>query len=103
MAAFTPEPTASAFELANWLFVRFVVLAVLTFYVAMVASELLVSLVGLGFEHTFFARVTVYLAGLWIALQLWFEATRVLVETADSNGSSDGRASTDGGAADGSA
>ncbi|AXR83312.1 hypothetical protein [Natrarchaeobaculum sulfurireducens] len=76
MAAFTPEPTASTFDLANWLFVRLVVLAVLTFYAAIVVSELLSSVVGVGLERTVFARAAVYLIGLWFALQLWFEATR---------------------------
>ncbi|AFZ72506.1 hypothetical protein [Natronobacterium gregoryi] len=79
MAAFTPEPTASTFDLANWLFVRLVVLALVTFYVAMVVTMLLSEVVS----------VAVSLAGLWIALQLWFEATRVLVETAGANGGND--------------
>lgn len=89
MAAFTPEPTGSAFDLANWLFVRLVVLALLTFYVAVVVTMLLSSVVS----------VAVYLAGLWIALQLWFEATRVLVETRGTNDSSDDRTGSDGGSA----
>ncbi|ELY64689.1 hypothetical protein [Natrinema versiforme] len=77
MAAFSPEPTDSGFELANWLFGRLVVLVGLTEFVA----------IGIQFGIPFgsiwgiAAGIVVNLVGFWIAIQLVFESVVVLVET----------------------
>lgn len=87
MAAFSPNPTTSGFELANWLALRLVALAVGSLFAWAVLSSLLSSLVGL--DGTLVAGFIVATVALWFALQLWFEATAVLVETRLESGTGD--------------
>jgi hypothetical protein len=77
MAAFSPEPTDSGFELANWLFVRLVVVVVLTGYAGIAIS----GIVSFASIWGAVARLVVGLVGCWIAVQLLFESVAVLVET----------------------
>ncbi|ARS89588.1 hypothetical protein [Natrarchaeobaculum aegyptiacum] len=79
MAALRPNPTTSGVELANWLGLRLVVLAIGSLYAWSVLSSLLSSLVGP--DSVLVAALVVAAVALWIALQLWFEATTVLIET----------------------
>ena len=78
MGAFSPDPTASPSSLANWLFVRLVVLVGATVYAVGIASGFAGQF---GPFPGFVARTLVFLLALWIALQLLFEAIGALVAT----------------------